>query len=130
MFDTIIMLMGNAEQSVMGAVLRGHNPFLNILSVETAAELVALNDGVLARARLIAFVTPVVVPPNILANLSYGAFNFHPGHPITPGGHLHILRFTSGRPNSVRPSMSWSRKSMRDRSSMSRGFPSLPIFRC
>jgi methionyl-tRNA formyltransferase len=85
MFDTIIMLMGNAEQSVMGAVLRGHNPFLNILSVETAAELVALNDGVLARARLIAFVTPVIVPPNILANLGYGAFNFHPGPPDYPG---------------------------------------------
>jgi methionyl-tRNA formyltransferase len=85
MFDTIILLMGKAEQSVMGPALRGHNPLLTIISVETAAELALLNCDVLERARLLAFVTPVIVPPSILANLGYGAFNFHPGPPDYPG---------------------------------------------
>jgi methionyl-tRNA formyltransferase len=40
---------------------------------------------VLRRARLIAFVTPVIVPNSILAQLGYGAFNFHPGPPSYPG---------------------------------------------
>jgi methionyl-tRNA formyltransferase len=85
MFDTIILLMGKAEQSVMGPVLRAHNPFLNLVSVETAADLAALNCDLLERARLIAFVTPVIVPQTILASLGYEAFNFHPGPPNYPG---------------------------------------------
>ena len=39
----------------------------------------------LARARLIAFATPVIVPGRILASLGYGAYNFHPGPPQYPG---------------------------------------------
>ncbi len=37
------------------------------------------------RARLIAFVTPVVVPARILNALGFGAYNFHPGPPHYPG---------------------------------------------
>jgi methionyl-tRNA formyltransferase len=40
---------------------------------------------VLRRARLIAFVTPVIVPKTILTRLGYSAFNFHPGPPSYPG---------------------------------------------
>jgi methionyl-tRNA formyltransferase len=39
----------------------------------------------LRRARLIGFVTPVIVPATILTRLGYGAFNFHPGPPNYPG---------------------------------------------
>jgi methionyl-tRNA formyltransferase len=85
MFDTIILLMGRTEQPIMGSVLRGHNPHLTIIPVETVADLAALNCDVLERARLLAFVTSVIVPPAILANLGYGAFNFHPGPPDYPG---------------------------------------------
>jgi methionyl-tRNA formyltransferase len=44
-----------------------------------------LNGDVLARARLIAFVTPEIVSGGTLARLGYGALNFHPGPPSYPG---------------------------------------------
>ena len=85
MFDTIILLAGDAEQVALPPVLRGHNPLLTLISVGTSAELAALNADLLGRARLISFVTPEIVSQSILARLSYGAFNFHPGPPSYPG---------------------------------------------
>jgi methionyl-tRNA formyltransferase len=85
MLDTIILLSGAAEHSTFPAVLRGHNPLLSVIPVGTSAELEALNPDLLRRARLIGFVTPVIVPETILTRLGYGAFNFHPGPPGYPG---------------------------------------------
>jgi hypothetical protein len=85
MFDTIILLAGAAEQSVFSAVLRGHNPALTVILVGTSADLAALDSAILRRARLIAFVTAEIVPADVLAELGYGAFNFHPGPPSYPG---------------------------------------------
>jgi methionyl-tRNA formyltransferase len=85
MFDIIILLSGAAEHSTFPAVLRGHNPLLSVIPVGTSAELEALNPDLLRRARLIGFVTPVIVPETILTRLGYGAFNFHPGPPGYPG---------------------------------------------
>jgi methionyl-tRNA formyltransferase len=85
MFDTVILLTGPIERTVLPAALVGHNPDLTVLPIERASELVALSPEVLQRARLIAFVTPVIVPKNILDQLGYGAFNFHPGPPSYPG---------------------------------------------
>jgi methionyl-tRNA formyltransferase len=85
MFDTILLLAGAAEQSILPLALRGHNPLLTVIPVGTAAELAALDSDLLSRARLIAFVTAEIVPPSVLAALGYGAFNFHPGPPNYPG---------------------------------------------
>jgi methionyl-tRNA formyltransferase len=85
MFDTVILLTGAAERAVLPSALLGHNPHLAVVPVETAAELDALGPDLLRRARLAAFVTPVIVPQAILAQLGYGAFNFHPGPPSYPG---------------------------------------------
>jgi methionyl-tRNA formyltransferase len=85
MFDTIILLAGPAERTALPLALLGHNPNLTVLPVERAEELAGLSADVLRRARLVAFVTPVIVPPAILAQLGYGAFNFHPGPPGYPG---------------------------------------------
>jgi methionyl-tRNA formyltransferase len=85
MFDTIILIAGPAELAVLPAVLLGHNPHLTVIPVGTAAELAALDSDRLRRARLIAFVTPVIVPGSILTQLGYGALNFHPGPPSYPG---------------------------------------------
>src|SRR5580700_12264499 len=85
MFDTIILLAGEAEHVALPALLRGHNPQLTVISVGTSADLAALNSDVLARARLIAFVTPEIVSGGTLARLGYGALNFHPGPPTYPG---------------------------------------------
>jgi methionyl-tRNA formyltransferase len=85
MFDTILLQAGAAEQSILPLALRGHNPLLTVTPVGSAAELAALDSDLLSRARLIAFVTPEIVPPSVLAALGYGAFNFHPGPPSYPG---------------------------------------------
>jgi methionyl-tRNA formyltransferase len=85
MFDTLILLTGPVERTALPPALLAHNPRLNVVVVERADELVALHADVLRRARLIAFVTPVIVPPAILAQLGYGAINFHPGPPSYPG---------------------------------------------
>ena len=85
MFDTVILLTGPIERAVLPAALVGHNRDLAVLPIERASELAALSDDVLIRSRLIAFVTPVIVPKSILNRLGYGAFKFHPGPPSYPG---------------------------------------------
>jgi methionyl-tRNA formyltransferase len=85
MFDTILLLAGAAEQTILPLALRGHNPLLTVIPVGSAAELAALDPALLDRARLIAFVTAEIVPPSVLDRLGYGAFNFHPGPPDYPG---------------------------------------------
>jgi methionyl-tRNA formyltransferase len=85
MFDTIILLTGAIERTALPAVLLGHNAALNVLTIESAEELAALEPDLLRRSRLIAFVTPVIVPKAILDQIGYGAVNFHPGPPSYPG---------------------------------------------
>jgi methionyl-tRNA formyltransferase len=85
MFDTVILLTGPVERTVLPAALLGHNPALTVLPVERASELADVDADVLARSRLVAFVTPVIGPGSILSQLGYGAFNFHPGPPSYPG---------------------------------------------
>jgi methionyl-tRNA formyltransferase len=85
MFDTIILLTGRVEQATMALLLWDHNPSLRIVSIGSADDLANLNTDILPRARLIAFVTSVIVPQRILGRLGYGAFNFHPGPPRYPG---------------------------------------------
>jgi hypothetical protein len=50
--------------------------------------------------------------------------------PAIPDGRPRILRFTNGQRSSVRRLMSWSNRSMRVRSSTSRGFRFRPAFPC
>jgi hypothetical protein len=83
--DTIILLTGPMEQPVLASILQGHNPHLTVRSVVTLTDVAALAPELLPRARLIAFMTPVVVPPQVLNRLGYGAYNFHPGPPHFPG---------------------------------------------
>ena len=85
MFDTVILLSGPIERTVLPAALLEHNPDLTVLPVERASELATLDEGLLKRSRLIAFATPVIVPITTLNQIGYGAFNFHPGPPSYPG---------------------------------------------
>jgi methionyl-tRNA formyltransferase len=85
MFDTLILLTGPVERAALSAVVSGHNPDLTVLTIERAEELAVLGDELLRRARLVAFVTTVIVPKAVLDQLGYGAFNFHPGPPSYPG---------------------------------------------
>lgn len=85
MLDTIILLAGVAERPVLRSLLLAHNPLLTVIAVESRDDLAALSADQLARGRLVAFVTPEIVPASVLARLGYGAFNFHPGPPNYPG---------------------------------------------
>jgi methionyl-tRNA formyltransferase len=85
MFDTIILLTGLAERDALTALLQRHNPRLTVQAAETLADLEAIAPALLPRARLLGFVTPVVVPRRILERLGFGAYNFHPGPPDYPG---------------------------------------------
>jgi methionyl-tRNA formyltransferase len=85
MFDTIILLTGAAEHVALAAALRGHHPQLTVHCVTMPDDLAALELASLSRARLIAFATPVIVPPHVLNALGFGAYNFHPGPPQYPG---------------------------------------------
>jgi methionyl-tRNA formyltransferase len=85
MFDTVILLTSQLERSIFASVLSAHNPHLTIIPVETLTGLTALAPDILARARLIAYATSVIVPACVLDRLGYGAYNFHPGPPNYPG---------------------------------------------
>lgn len=85
MFDTLILLSGPAEHSVFATLLRSYNPLLNVLPVFTAADLDAIEPEWLSGARLVSFGGDVKVPAAVVAQLGYGAYNFHPGSPRYPG---------------------------------------------
>ena len=85
MFDTIVLLTGPVEQVALASVLRGHRPQLTIHPVATSEQLTAIDANLLRRARLIAFSSAVIVPPDMLSALGFGAYNFHPGPPEYPG---------------------------------------------
>ena len=85
MFDTIVLLTGPKEQPALTAALKGHRADLEIVPATTLDELLAIDGATLGRARLIAFATPVIVPPSVLDRLGYRAINFHPGPPDYPG---------------------------------------------
>lgn len=85
MLETIVLLTGQFKPTALAAVLWRHNPKATIWPVATAGEIAVLKPDVLRRARLIAFVTPTIVPAEILDRLGYGAYNFHPGPPNYPG---------------------------------------------
>lgn len=85
MFDTIILLTGTVEQAVLAAALLGHNPALTVHWAASTDDLIRFDTATLARSRLVAFVTPVIVPSGVLDALGHGAYNFHPGPPAYPG---------------------------------------------
>jgi methionyl-tRNA formyltransferase len=85
MFDTVILLTGLVEQAALASLLRAHNPHLTVRPAATAEDFATIETATLRRSRLVAFATPVIVPPEILGSLGYGAYNFHPGPPQYPG---------------------------------------------
>ena len=85
MFETIILLTGPVEQAVLTSALCGHNPGLTVHWAVSRDDLARFDRAVLARSRLVAFATPVIVPADMLDALGFGAYNFHPGPPAYPG---------------------------------------------
>ena len=84
-FDTIVLLTDPTEQVALAPVLKAANPALRVVAIATLDELNSIDRETLRHARLIGFVTAVIVPSDILDALGFGAFNFHPGPPAYPG---------------------------------------------
>ena len=70
---------------MLASALLGHNPTLTVHWAAAPDDFARFDTATLARGRLIAFATPVVVPSGVLDALGYGAYNFHPGPPAYPG---------------------------------------------
>jgi len=83
--NVIILLTGPVEQGPLAARLRSCDPAVVVHPAATLGELLAIDGPVLEQARLVAFATPVIVPPAVLEKLGYRAYNFHPGPPEFPG---------------------------------------------
>jgi methionyl-tRNA formyltransferase len=83
--DTIVLLTGPVEHPILASALVSHNTGLTVKFVSTLADITALGPELLNRARLVAYTTGVVVPPGVIDELGYGAYNFHPGSPHYPG---------------------------------------------
>jgi methionyl-tRNA formyltransferase len=84
MFDTVILVAGAIEHALLSSVLQAHNAQLQIYPVFTTADLAAIEQDWLERARLVAFATPIVIPPAVIDRLGFGAYRFHAGSPDYP----------------------------------------------
>lgn len=81
-----IVLLGEiGPVTTLERFLRAEKTGQNVICVESLKELGAIRSRHLNAARLVAFATPVIVPPDILEELRFGAYNFHPGPPSYPG---------------------------------------------
>lgn len=83
----ILLLTGRREAPFFRDFLRERNPALEIDAAHCGAELRDQLSGCEAETRLIAFLTDVIVPREILARLGPVAYNIHPGPPEFPGAH-------------------------------------------
>jgi hypothetical protein len=66
MLDAVNLLTRSVEQPILAPVLLGHNPLLTIRPAATSNDIAALAPELLRRARLVAFTTDVLVPPQVL----------------------------------------------------------------
>lgn len=80
----IILLTGEAEAAYLKSVLQAQ---VNDLSVTVVYTIAQLENAALPGDRLISFLSPFIVPLDILKTLSFNCFNFHPAPPNYPGYH-------------------------------------------
>jgi hypothetical protein len=86
---------------VLPYVLIGHNSHLKVIKAKTLFDLTALNSELLARSRLIAFVTGEIVPVNVLVGSALAPSTFTRGRRAILDGRRLILRFTTGKVSSA-----------------------------
>jgi len=83
--DEIVLVTGEREAPYLTQHLRTHS---SRVAVRHAASRAALDEAFavpVARRRLVAFTTNIVVPGRYIAACDLGAYNFHPGPPSYPG---------------------------------------------
>jgi methionyl-tRNA formyltransferase len=83
--NKLILLTGEIEAPHLTPMLRLHAPTLEIVwAADAQALAAAVKDG-LAGVRLVAVMSGVIVPADVLSNMDGPAYNFHPGPPEYPG---------------------------------------------
>ncbi len=85
MLRNILILSSKEVSTNIVSILHKHNPNLSFKVISSTDQLERCKKPYLAKARLISFLTAIIVPKHILDALGYGAINFHPGPPIYPG---------------------------------------------
>ncbi len=85
MLKKMILLTGEIEAPHLTAILSHHAPALEIVWAADAAALAAAAENGLTGVRMIAVMSGVIVPTDVLAALDGPAYNFHPGPPEYPG---------------------------------------------
>ncbi|MET4797614.1 methionyl-tRNA formyltransferase [Bradyrhizobium sp. LB11.1] len=85
MVEELALLTDAAEQVALSRILRSFRPDLVVWPVSNIDELRKLDTVLLRNARLVAFASGAIVPPDLLARFGHGAYNFHPGPPSYPG---------------------------------------------
>ena len=85
MFEGVVLLTEAVEQVALAQILTSHRPELTVRPAANLDELRRIEATFLRNARLIAFASGTIVPPEMLATIGHGAYNFHPGPPNYPG---------------------------------------------
>jgi methionyl-tRNA formyltransferase len=85
MVEELALLTDAAEQVALSRILRSFRPDLVVWPVSNIDELRKLDTVLLRNARLVAYASGAIVPPDLLARFGHGAYNFHPGPPSYPG---------------------------------------------
>lgn len=87
MLNRIVLLTGDVEAPHLTRFLQHYNPELTVDWVDSLARLrMSFVDGFVG-CRLVALITDVIVPDDILSALDGPAYNFHPGSPEYPGSY-------------------------------------------
>ena len=81
----IVLLMKPPETRFFSEEISKIAPSTTLYPVHDAAALRRVTSRAPETARLIAFSTAIIVPPEILGHFRYNCYNFHPGPPEFPG---------------------------------------------
>ncbi len=96
MVRSIILLTGEREVPFFKEFLWERDSSLNIMAAHTRSELIDAVDKTGGNARLISYVTDVIVPRHILSRLVLTPYNIHPGPPEFPGSHADSFAIWEG----------------------------------
>jgi len=92
----VLLLCGEVEGPFLAAILRAHQPALQLELVNSAEALSAASQVPMDGTRLVSFCSSVIVPEAILSQLPGPAYNFHPGPPEYPGRYPSVFALYDG----------------------------------
>ena len=85
MLERILLLCDAVERPFLTDTLRASSATIEIRHVADTTALAAVENELLADARLVTFGAAQALPSTTIAALGHGGYNFHPGPPAYPG---------------------------------------------